>query len=230
MFTPLVFSPQRLRQRFRWRTPCSSCLAQHLQHSAALPTLSYNLLIFGSFMIAFTGGRKFFGDYVGEFTATLAALVFTLWGCVSVASRWPFTHALCHESAPWFLRSLLQSLDGANEASLRQTLRRIAVSGLFWGLMIDFSLYSLFHGAVGLAIGGRRWFSPKQFLKLIGIGAPLRCCFLRPSFCCIMLVRCGLKCLNSMASRDKSCGGAPASIAFLPFRSDQFRRLKAQSS
>lgn len=187
-FTPLIFHPNGWQTATLAHTPLLFSLGATLLALDATSALSYNLLVISSLLLAFSGTRRFFRNYAGNLAATGAALVFTFIGL-----RWQrvdgHLHVLFATSIlPWYLDSLFYALneEGPNNTSRRW--RSIIVPGLWWGLMIHFSLYAIFWGPLGFLIGGWRWFSAKRMRLLLGVtvvalllAAPLIALYLRAS-------------------------------------------------
>ncbi|MFN8442516.1 MAG: hypothetical protein U0175_17210 [Caldilineaceae bacterium] len=168
-FTPLIFHPNGWQTATLAHTPLLFSLGAILLALGATPALSYNLLVIGSLLLAFSGARRFFRNYAGNIAATGAALVFTFIGL-----RWQrvdgHLHVLFATSIlPWYLDSLYHALSRLENTGKRW--QSIIVPGLWWGVMIHFSLYAIFWGPLGFLIGGWHWFSARRMRLLSGITA-----------------------------------------------------------
>ncbi len=169
-FDSLVFHPNGWHTVSLAHTPLLFFLGSLLFAIGGSSALAYNLLALGSTLVAFQGARRFVRNYAGEFATTVAALVFTF-----MSARWAKVgghfHVLFVTSLfPWFVWSLLNLLALPADAPRRVVWRQVIICGLCWGVMIHFSLYSLFFGAIGFAIGGWRWIGERRVLQVMAIG------------------------------------------------------------
>src|SRR2546428_9881259 len=155
LFTPLVFHPNGWHTATLAHTPLLFLLAQPFR-AVGGPAFAYNVLAIASILIAFSGSLRLFKLFNSSLSiVTVSATVFTF-----LDFRWFRVGG--HQHILWassFLPWLLWRLEVMRRAPTHVPERRqVIASGLIWGVMISFSLYSVFLGAAGFAIWGRQLF------------------------------------------------------------------------
>ena len=168
LFNPLIFYPNGWHTATLAHTPALFLLAQPIRFLGG-PAFAYNALAIISFLICFAGCLRLVRLFNSSLAiVTVSAAVFTF-----VNFRWfrigGHQHILWASSfLPWFL----WGLETLRRAQSRLQARTYAIlSGLIWGAMISFSLYSVFLGAVGFAIWGRQLFTWRRFKQAGTIAA-----------------------------------------------------------
>ena len=146
----IIFHPLEWQSSTLAHTPFLFVLALPLFEVGGA-AFAYNALTILAILIAFCGAFLFIKRFAPHFIAACAALVFTFGGInwASVGSRLPI---LCASSfLPWL--ALTIELLKQSEAK-----RLKILGGVFWGLMINFSLYGSFIGGMAFALLGGRLF------------------------------------------------------------------------
>ena len=168
LFDPRIFHPNGWHTATLAHTPAIFLLAQPFRLVGG-PVFAYNALAFLSFIVAFWGCRRFFELYIPS-PAILAvcAAAFTFMGF-----RWfrvdGHLHILWASSLlPWFLAELALM---RRDVPFANATRRVIWAGLLWGLMICFSLYSVFLGALAFALWARQLFTVRRLKQAAAIGA-----------------------------------------------------------
>ncbi len=165
-FTPLVFAPNGWHTTTLAHTPLLFLLAQPLNLIGGA-AFAYNVLALVPFVVAYAGSLKLLRRYTTALPATAAALVFTFFN-----TRWfrinGHLHILWATSfLPWLLSVLLTL--GQDHQSRTSNRRLLVMGGLIWGLMVNFSYYSIFLGAIPFAVWGRQLFSRRRLSQVIAI-------------------------------------------------------------
>jgi hypothetical protein len=166
LFTPLVFAPNGWHTATLAHTPFLFLFAQPFYIVGGV-AFAYNALTLLSFGVAFAGSMKLMRQFVTSIPATAAALVFTF-----MNARWfrilGHLHILWAISLlPWLLVVLVELMRG--EPDKKQSRKLLISGGLIWGLMVNFSYYSIFLGAIAFAIWGRHLFSARRLKQAIAI-------------------------------------------------------------
>lgn len=166
LFTPLVFAPNGWHTATLAHTPFLFLFAQPFYIVGGV-AFAYNALTLLSFGVAFAGSMKLMRQFVTSIPATAAALVFTF-----MNARWfrilGHLHILWAISLlPWLLVVLVELMRG--EPDKKQSRKLLISGGLIWGLMVNFSYYSIFLGAIAFAIWGRHLFNARRLKQAIAI-------------------------------------------------------------
>ncbi len=171
-FTPLIFFPTGWHTASLAHSPFIFLLGQPF-YSIGGVAFAYNILVLIAFAVAFVGCLKFLRLYTPGFSAIIAALVYTF-----IGMRW--VRILGHLHILWatsILPWLLWGLICVKKSSSQKVVSGVVImSGIAWGIMINFSLYSLFFGAVAFLIWGPQLFRLvriKQALLIAGIALGL---------------------------------------------------------
>ncbi len=171
LFTPYLAHPLGWHTANLAHTPFL-ILVGLLFHQIGGPAFAYNFLTLVSLYVCFSGAFLAFRRFIGWTAAILAALVYTFGGF-----RW-YQISEGHLNIAW-MTSLLPWMIWSLEKGLQQREKRKTLwilSGILWGLMINFSLYGILLG--GLILMGwllvLRW---RWTIALVGIaltvGAPV---------------------------------------------------------
>lgn len=142
-FTPYLAHPLGWHTANLAHTPFL-ILVGLLFHRIGGPAFAYNFLAILSLYVCFAGAFLAFRRFTGWTAATLAALAYTF-----VGFRW-YRITEGHLNIAW-LTSLLPWMIWSLEKGLRQKERRKKpwlLAGVFWGLMINFSLYGILLGGL----------------------------------------------------------------------------------
>ena len=142
---PLVFHPEGWQVGILAHTPLLFLIAQPF-HLIGGEVFAYNMLAVIPFVISYVGALRFFRHYTkSTVTLVVVSLAFTF---VTMRSNrvWGHLHILWATSFfPWLGDQLLQW----RKQPLDQIWhKRVWMAGLLWGVMISFSLYSIFLGPV----------------------------------------------------------------------------------
>lgn len=176
LFTHLVFHPNGWHTATLAHTPAIFLLAQPFR-SIGGPVFAYNVLVILSCLIAFWGCIRLFRLFIPSVAiVSICAAVFTFMGF-----RWFRVGG--HQNVlwatgllPWFVYEIEQMKQANAVSDIR---KKVILSGLAWGAMISFSLYSVFLGAVAFAIWGRELFTIRSIKRAgataaiaVVVGAP----------------------------------------------------------
>ena len=166
LFTPMIFYPLGWHTATLAHTPMLFLLAQPLFLIGG-PAFAYNLLVVLSQYVAFAGCYRFVRLYTRGLGAVIAALMFTFWHM-----RWFRAVGHLHifwavALLPWMVRYLRVAFL-SNEQ--HETRKNLWISGILWGLMINFSLYSLFLGGWAFLLSqGRRLFKKEGVFQALHV-------------------------------------------------------------
>ncbi len=152
LFTDRIFFPGGFYSTTLNHTPFLFLIAQPFRIIGG-PAFAYNCLALLALTIIFTGSYRFLRIYVSHPIASIAALMLTFWNF-----HWfrilGHIHVLFMLSlAIWMTYFLVYWKEGKGFSH-----SKIAIlNGILWGLMINFSLYSIFIGGwITLLICGKR--------------------------------------------------------------------------
>jgi hypothetical protein len=168
LFTPLVFHPNGWHTATLAHSPMVFILSLPL-YEVGGAAFAYNCLALLSFYVAFSGAMRFMRLFVPKFPAVIAALLYTFMGMRWIRAGGGHIHILWASSLlPW----LAWSLERIRRSGKRPPRKRLLwLCGLIWGLMINFSLYSIFLGGTAFSMWGRRIFSLSKVKQLAAITA-----------------------------------------------------------
>src|SRR5262245_50425590 len=166
LYTPFIFHPNGWHTATLAHTPALFLMAQPFRAIGGA-AFAYNALAILSFIVAFFGCIRLFRMFNSSSAiVAVSAAVFTF-----VNFRWfranGHHHILWASSfLPWFLWGL-EKARRASGAGIRDAI----FPGVMWGLMISFSLYSVFLGAVGFAIWGRQLLMKVRLKQALAVAA-----------------------------------------------------------
>jgi len=123
---------------------------------------AYNALAILALVLAFYGAFLFIKHFSPLFIAAGAALAFTFSGLSWFTLQRHLNFLWVLSLAPWMALSLEQY-------KLYKARKFIVLAGIFWGLMINFSFYGLFVGAMEFTILGNLLFHSKWIKHSIAI-------------------------------------------------------------
>ena len=152
LFTPLVFHPLGWHTATLAHTPFFFALGVPF-HLIGGSAFAYNLLAILSLVVAYLGTMKFLELHVPRIISILGAIVYTFAGVRSARMAGGHLHILWASSLfPWLGWSLSKF-----SFSIRSDISRkyLIISGVIWGLMINFSLYAVFLGGLFLLVVGK---------------------------------------------------------------------------
>ena len=153
LYTPLVFHPNGWQTATLAHTPVFFLLTLPLYEVGGV-AFAYNSLALLSLFVTFAGMFRFVRLFATRFSASVAALVFTFIGARWLRVGGGHLHILWASSLlPWLAWELEHIRRSSPTASVRKLM---FISGLIWGVMINFSLYSIFLGGVIFSIWGRQ--------------------------------------------------------------------------
>ncbi len=162
LFTSLLFHPLGWHTATLAHTPIFLLVAMPI-YKLAGAAFAYNFLVITALVVSFSGTFRFVRLYASRLPATFAALAFTF-----ANMRWLRIGGHLH--ILW-ASSLLPCLAWAVEATRRRTQWPVGKAvwriGLIWGIMINFSLYSIFLGGLVFILLGKNLFSIKSLISLI---------------------------------------------------------------
>jgi hypothetical protein len=156
LFTSLIFHPLGWHTATLAHTPFFFALGIPF-YLIGGGAFAYNFLAITSLIVAYLGSIKCLEVYVPRNVAILGAIVYTFAGVRSARMGGGHLHILWASSLfPWLGWALMKfSLSKKSKISRKY----LIVSGLIWGLMINFSLYTIFFGGVILLVTGKRLLS-----------------------------------------------------------------------
>lgn len=165
LFTSLLFHPLGWHTATLAHTPVFFLVALPIYRLAGA-AFAYNFLVVAALVVSFSGTFRFVRLYASSFPATFAALTFTF-----VNMRWFRIGGHLH--ILW-ASSLLPCLAWAVETARRRTQwpegKAVWQIGLIWGIMINFSLYSIFLGGLVFILLGKNLFNVKCIRQVIVVG------------------------------------------------------------
>jgi hypothetical protein len=151
---PLVFHPQGWLANTSANSP-AMMLALAPFYKLGGAAFAFNIASLLSFFVAFAGmfrlARKF---TVFTWLATVAALLFTFWGCRWIRINGHLHMLLSTALIPWILLCLERGIKA------RQRYQQwFVVTGVLWGVSIAFSFYFVWIGGILILtwLAGRRW-------------------------------------------------------------------------
>ncbi len=175
LFTPLIFHPLGWHTATLAHTPSLFILALPL-HELGGEAFAYNFLAFLPFILSFTGALRLAQHFTPMPYALVVALVFTFSPMHFSQVKGHMPILWCFSLLPW-LALIVKTLE--NPSSPAKERRLILVAGLIWGLMIHFTLYSVFIGAAVFALWGFKIFNLKRIKQVIA-SAVIACLFALP--------------------------------------------------
>jgi hypothetical protein len=156
LFDPLVFHPNGWHTATLAHTPLFFLIGALIIGVSSSAGFAYNLMALSGLVVAYVGSLRFLRLYTTGPAVIGAALAFTFlgfrWQRISSGHLHIF---LATALLPWFFWSLVQLRRLPAGKGEPERWRQIFVAGLLWGMMIHFSLYSLFLGAIGFVLWGR---------------------------------------------------------------------------
>ena len=168
-FTPLVFHPLGWHTATLAHTPFFFTLGIPF-YLIGGGAFAYNSLAVLSLLAAYLGSLKFFNLYLMRSLSVVGAAVYTFAGVRSACMGGGHLHILWASSLfPW-LGWALWRFSHCRNAKL--SWRYSIMGGLIWGIIINFSLYGIFFGALIFIVLGECLLNPKVIkfiLVMIGI-------------------------------------------------------------
>jgi hypothetical protein len=142
---PLVFFPTGWQVATFGEGPAIFLLLLPLSWLGGL-AFAHNVGLWLTFLIAFLGARRLASRFLTALPATVAALLFTFWGFRWFRYIGHMNVLLAAAFLPW----MVLSFDNALRIRAGRY-RRLALTGLFWALMMACSWYFAFMGGILLA-------------------------------------------------------------------------------
>lgn len=167
---PFVFHPEAWQVGTLAHTPVLYLLAQPFNILGG-EIFAYNMLAIIPFFISYIGALKFFSHYTNNrLTLTAVALAYTFVGMRS-SRVWGHLHILWGTSfLPFLGHSLMQwrNLEPDKDTLVNKC---VIQAGVYWGLMITFSLYSIFLAPLAFLLLFNKLFGWKKIPQFVMIAA-----------------------------------------------------------
>lgn len=174
---------------------------------------SINVHVIVSHIVAFLGGRRFFGRFAATKThiyAIVAAIAWTFVPFRAIRAQGHLNQLWMLALFPWFADTLTQMRD---ESTRRILSRTTLTAGLLWGVMINISLYSVFFGAIFWLLLGKRLREFRIWLRM-AVSSTLALLIGSPALLMYLLVPKDGARLPTMS--DLASFSAPINSLFLP--------------
>jgi hypothetical protein len=162
LFTPLVFHPLGWHTATLAYTPVLFLLALPIRELGGL-AFAYNVLAVLALVVAFAGAFRLARLFLSWEMASIAALVFTFW---RMCWEWVGGHlnmTWISGLLPW----MAYGIERAKQSERHAQWRWVAVTGLMWGIMVNFALYGIFIGALAFLLWGREIFRAHRLRQIL---------------------------------------------------------------
>jgi hypothetical protein len=162
LFTPLVFHPLGWHTATLAYTPVLFLLALPIRELGGL-AFAYNVLAVLALVVAFAGAFRLARLFLSWEMASIAALVFTFW---RMCWEWVGGHlnmTWISGLLPW----MAYGIERAKQSERHAQWRWVAVTGLIWGIMVNFALYGIFIGALAFLLWGREIFRAHRLRQIL---------------------------------------------------------------
>lgn len=175
LFTSLVFHPLGWHTATLAHTPFLFVLALPLRELGG-EAFAYNVLAIVPLFLSFAGALRFAQIFTSEFLAVIVALVFTFLTVHFSRVKGHMPMLWGFGLLPW-LAIAVEKLKHPSSPDVEK--RLIVATGLIWGLMINFALYSLFIGVIVFALWGFQVLQIKRLKQALS-SAFIACLFALP--------------------------------------------------